>query len=93
MPVPGLRFGARLLGACGHGHALIDRELNLPRSWASDAARRKAAGIPGVIRFATKPRLARRMIIRALDAGTPAAWVTTSGKPASSEDHDLRLEY
>jgi SRSO17 transposase len=33
--------------AAPHGHALIDRELNLPRSWAGDAARRKAAASPG----------------------------------------------
>jgi hypothetical protein len=56
-------------------HALIDREPFLPRSWTADPARCKAAGIPGGIRFATKPRLARRMITRALDAGTPAGWV------------------
>jgi SRSO17 transposase len=58
------------------GHALIDRELYLPRSWAADPARYAAAGIPDKTVFATKPRLARAMIGRALDAGTPAAWVT-----------------
>lgn len=58
------------------GHALIDRELYLPRSWTSDPARCAAAGIPGKTVFATKPGLARRMIGRALYAGTPAAWVT-----------------
>jgi SRSO17 transposase len=58
------------------GHALIDRELYLPASWTADPARCAAAGIPGGTSFATKPKLARRMIARALDAGTPAAWVT-----------------
>jgi len=58
------------------GHALIDRELYLPASWTADPARCAAAGIPGGTSFATKPALARRMIARALDAGTPAAWVT-----------------
>jgi SRSO17 transposase len=57
------------------GHALIDRELYLPRAWAADRARCRAAGIPARTRFATKPALARKMIARALDAGTPAAWV------------------
>jgi SRSO17 transposase len=57
------------------GHALIDRELYLPRSWTSDPARCAAAGIPGKTVFATRPKLARRMLGRALDAGTPAAWV------------------
>jgi SRSO17 transposase len=58
------------------GHALIDRELYLPKSWTADPARCAAAGIPEETGFATKPRLARRMIARALDVGTPAAWVT-----------------
>jgi SRSO17 transposase len=58
------------------GHALIDRELYLPRSWTDDPARCAAAGIPAGTAFATKPALARRMIGRALDAGVPAAWVT-----------------
>src|SRR5215470_8521806 len=44
------------------GHALIDRELYLPRSWTTDPARCAAAGIPAGTVFATKPRLARRMI-------------------------------
>jgi SRSO17 transposase len=57
------------------GHALIDRELYLPESWAGDPGRCAAAGIPEGTKFATKPDLALRMITRALDAGTPAGWV------------------
>lgn len=56
------------------GHALIDRELYLPRSWTGDPARCQAAGIPGGTEFATKPQLARRMIERAIAAGVPFAW-------------------
>jgi SRSO17 transposase len=33
-------------------------------------------GDPDWTAFATKPKLARVMIGRALDAGTPAGWVT-----------------
>jgi SRSO17 transposase len=62
--------------AAAAGHALIDRELYLPRSWTDDPSRCAAAGIPAGTAFATKPGLARRMIGRALDAGAPAAWVT-----------------
>jgi SRSO17 transposase len=58
------------------GHALIDRELYLPRCWVEDLGRRRAAGIPDEVAFATKPALARAMIGRALDAGVAAAWVT-----------------
>ncbi|MET8957711.1 IS701 family transposase [Streptomyces sp. NPDC004533] len=57
------------------GHAAIDRELYVPRSWVGDAARCRAAGIPDTVGFATKPALAARMIGRALDAGVPASWV------------------
>src|SRR5207342_84934 len=35
------------------GHALIDRELYLPRSWTSDPGRCRVAGIPEGIAFAT----------------------------------------
>jgi SRSO17 transposase len=58
------------------GHAIIDRELYLPRSWTDDPGRMRAAGIPDRVGFATKPELATAMICRALDAGVPAAWVT-----------------
>ncbi|MFE2882161.1 IS701 family transposase [Streptomyces sp. NPDC059272] len=57
------------------GHAAIDRELYVPRSWTEDPARCRAAGIPDNIAFATKPALAVRMITRALDVGVPASWV------------------
>ena len=58
------------------GAAFIDRALYLPRSWTDDPARCRAAGVPQDTAFATKPALAKAMITRALDAGTPAAWVT-----------------
>lgn len=58
------------------GAAFIDRALYLPRSWTSDPDRCRAAGVPEGTPFATKPALAGQMIVRALDAGTPAAWVT-----------------
>jgi SRSO17 transposase len=57
------------------GHAMIDRELYLPRCWTTDPARCAAAGIPEEIEFATKPALAQTMINRALDAGVPTRWV------------------
>jgi SRSO17 transposase len=70
------------------GHALIDRELYLPESWISDPARCQAAGIPAGTAFATKPALALAMISRALDAGTPASWVT--GDEVYGADPGLR---
>jgi SRSO17 transposase len=51
------------------GHAFIDRALYLPRAWAEDPARRAAAHVPPEIGFATKSRLARAMVERAIAAG------------------------
>jgi SRSO17 transposase len=62
--------------AAPRGYTLIDREVYLPRRWTDDPARCAAAGVPETVRFATKIALARRMLARVLDAGTPAAWCT-----------------
>jgi SRSO17 transposase len=59
-----------------HGHAFIDRALYLPKAWTEDPDRLAAAHVPSGTRFATKPRLARTMIARALAADVPFAWVT-----------------
>src|SRR6266540_336353 len=61
-----------LVYATDAGHGVIDRELYLPRSWTDDPERLQAAGVPDQAGFATKPALATKMIIRALDAGVPA---------------------
>jgi len=72
------------------GHALTDRELYLPKSWTADPDRCAAAGIPAGTVFATKPKLARRMIARALDAGIPAAWA--AGDEVYGADPGLRAD-
>src|SRR4051794_24457425 len=58
-----------------HAHALVDRALSLPKAWADDPARLASAHVPPEAGFATKPRLAGRMIERAIAAGVPFAWV------------------
>jgi SRSO17 transposase len=68
--------------ASAAGHALIDRELYLPASWAGDPLRCQAAGIPAETPFATKPALARRAgqrggfraSCRGRRAGRPGCW-------------------
>jgi SRSO17 transposase len=70
------------------GHALIDRELYVPKSWISDPGRCAAAGIPQETVFATKPKLARIMIARTLDAGALASWV--AGDEVYGADPGLR---
>jgi SRSO17 transposase len=59
-----------------HGHAFIDRALYLPKAWTDDPARLAAAHVPPEVGFATKPRLAGRMVERAIAARVPFAWVT-----------------
>jgi SRSO17 transposase len=79
-----------LVYATDAGHGLVDRELYLPRSWTGDPERLQAAGVPDQVGFATKPKLATRMLARALDAGVPAAWVT--GDEVYGANPELRAE-
>jgi SRSO17 transposase len=69
------QIGVFLAYHAARGRTLLDRALYLPQSWAEDAQRSKAAGLPKTVKFATKPRLAEQMLKRALDAGVPARWV------------------
>jgi SRSO17 transposase len=61
--------------ASQRGHAFIDRALYLPKAWTGDPARLASAHVPPEVGFATKPRLAGRMVERAIAAGVPFAWV------------------
>jgi SRSO17 transposase len=70
------QVGVFLAYASRHGHALVDRELYLPQSWAGDPGQRQAAGIPQEVEFTTKPRQAQAMIARAIAARVPFAWFT-----------------
>src|SRR6201997_916257 len=58
-----------------HGHAFIDRARYLPKSWIDDPLRLKATYVPNTVGFATKPKLATRMIARAIAASVPFNWV------------------
>ena len=68
-----------------HGHAFVDRALYVPKAWTDDPARLAAAHVPAETGFATKPRLARRMIERAISAGVPFAWVAADSVYGVSE--------
>ncbi len=57
------------------GHALIDRRLYLPKSWANDPDRRAKAHVPEDVAFATKPAMACEMVAHLLDEGIPCAFV------------------
>ena len=50
--------------------------------------RRREAGVPEEVVFATKGQLARKMLERAFDASVPAAWIT--GGETYGTDRKLR---
>ena len=58
-----------------HGHAFIDRALYLPKEWTDDPDRLEAAYVPPDVGFATKPKLAAKMITRAIATSVPFNWV------------------
>jgi SRSO17 transposase len=66
------------------GTAFLDRKLYLPKEWAADPERRRKAGVPGEVTFATKPELARQMPERAFAEGVPRRWVTGDSVCGSS---------
>ena len=57
------------------GHALIDRALYLPRSWAGTRPAVMTPESPQQAGFRDQPALAKALITRALAAKVPAAWV------------------
>jgi SRSO17 transposase len=82
------QLGVFLAYRSSRGHALIDRELYLPKSWTDDRARCREAAVPDSVGFQTKSQLAQHMLERALDAGVPVAWVTAD--EAYGQDGSLR---
>ena len=70
------QVGVFLTYASERGHCPIDRRLYMPKPWMGDAARRKEAGVPKELEFATKPALGLEMIKSATGAGVQYQWVT-----------------
>ena len=56
------------------GQAWADFDVYMPDCWATDPQRRKKAGIPEKLTFATKPELAIAQAKRLMGAGLRAAW-------------------
>jgi SRSO17 transposase len=82
------QIGVFLAYATQHGHTLLDRELYLPKEWTDDRERCRSAGIPDEREFATKPELARQMLLRTFEAGVILAWLT--GDSVYGDDRALR---
>src|ERR1700748_2734076 len=72
-----------------HGHAFIDRALYLPKEWTDDPARLKASHVPSDVGFATKPKIARRMIARAIAAKVPCSFVAADSVYGTGEIETL----
>ncbi|MFD4944099.1 transposase [Streptomyces sp. NPDC058409] len=82
--------------ATGRGHTLVDSELYLPKSWAEDRKRCRAARVPDDRVFATKGEPARAIILWALASPLPIDWVTADSAYGQDshfrhflEDHQL----
>jgi SRSO17 transposase len=87
--VENCQVGVFLAYATPHGRAFIDRALYLPEEeWTLDERRRREAGVPEEVEFATKGKLARSMLERAFEAEIPASWVT--GDEVYGNDGNLR---
>jgi SRSO17 transposase len=81
------QVGVFLCYASEKGAAFIDRELYLPEEWANDQLRRREAGVPNDVEFATKPELAKKMLKRAFDAQVRAAWVVADSVYGDARGH------
>jgi len=56
------------------GQAWADFDVYMPDCWAGDPRRRKKAGIPEGLKFATKPELALEQVKRLLAGGLRVLW-------------------
>ena len=56
------------------GQSWADFDVYMPERWAGDMPRRRAAGIPDDLGFATKPELAIGQLGRLTAAGLPVRW-------------------
>jgi SRSO17 transposase len=82
------QIGVFLAYARPQERPFIARELSLPQSWAEDLDRRREAGVPAEVTFATTPPLAQRMLARARAAGVRVPWGTAD--EVSGSDPELR---
>jgi SRSO17 transposase len=85
-----------LVTATGQAWAWFD--LYMPKCWAGDAKRRKKAGIPEGLRFATKPELAIAQVRKLKELGIRFFWVAADEVYGRSRDfrdacRELGLSY
>lgn len=83
--VENCQVGVYMAYVSSKGHTLVNRRLYLPKEWAKDRARRKAAGVPKETAFHTRHELALEMLD---EQGSllPHSWIAGDdemGRPAS----------
>jgi len=86
------QVGVFLALAGSGGRALLDRELYLPKSWCDDSTRSEAAHVPTGVKFATKQRLAQKMLTHAFENGLSPDWVLADEVYGSDSKFRLFLE-
>jgi SRSO17 transposase len=72
--VDNCQVGVFLAYATARGYAPLDRQLYLPRDWASDKKRRKAARVPKGVTFQEGWRIGLGLLDRS-GSGLPFGWV------------------
>ncbi|MBW4702001.1 MULTISPECIES: IS701 family transposase [unclassified Micromonospora] len=58
------------------GTAYVGHRLHLPRTWIADSVRRRKAGIPADVAYASRPEQAVELLAEAVDAAVPFSWVS-----------------
>ena len=86
------QVGVFLSYVSASGHALIDRELYLPKDWMDEPLRCREAGIPEALRFQTKCELACQMVERVWQTQMPVAWVVADSLYGGNLDLRTWLE-
>ena len=84
--------------ASERGSVPIDWRLYLPEKWAKDRRRRKKAGVPGELKFCTKPKIALEQLRAAQAAGVPIGIVLADAGYGNEtawreELSEMELEY
>jgi SRSO17 transposase len=71
------QVGVFLVGVTPAGSALLEQQLYLPETWASDADRRKETSVPEDIIFQTKPQIGIELLRRTRNHGlVQFDWIT-----------------
>jgi SRSO17 transposase len=86
------QVGVFLAYSSPKGHALIDRQLYLPKEWMDDCQRCEDAKIPEETAFATKPNMALSMLKSAYEANVSFSWVTADSIYGDFTDIGMWLE-